>query len=382
MPSQNKPRQAKTKAKTKAEPKTRAKAASKTKAKAKAKAAPRRLGRGLASLMADTRAEPQMPPETAPQADSVEQPSAKQAPAGRYVPTPPIPITPATPTIAREPDPQASHEPLEVQLGKIRPNPYQPRTEFNEAELAELAQSIRQQGILQPLLVAPEDAGTAQGPYILVAGERRLRAAGLAGLDTVPCVIRSATPEQLLEWALIENIQRKNLNPIERAIAYRQYMDRFASTQQELAEKLGLPRSTVANLLRLLDLTAETQGFISQGGLTFGHAKVLAALADMPARQTALARKVVETGMSVRHLEQLVASSVDKPVTAVERPDQARSARDQYLTDVQRQLSHALGAKVAIRPGRGKHTGRIVVSYHGLDDFDRITEALGVKLES
>jgi ParB family chromosome partitioning protein len=265
-------------------------------------------------------------------------------------------------------------QPREIPLDDIAPNPFQPRRQFNPDELAELTESIVRQGVVQPLIVAKGQEG-AERPYVMIAGERRLRAARQAGLTTVPCVIRQATGQQMLEWALIENIQRADLNPLERAQAYRDYMDRFNLTQSEAAERLGQPRATVANYLRVLDLGDETQRMLIEGALTFGHAKLLAGLAD-PARQLRLSRKVVKGCLSVRQLESLIAEGAS-PEAAPRVP----RAKAPYIADLEQRLTQAVGSRVTIHPGRAKHSGRIVIEYYSLDDFDRIAGALGLRTE-
>jgi ParB family chromosome partitioning protein len=264
--------------------------------------------------------------------------------------------------------------PLEVSVDDISPNPMQPRREFNEDELKDLAASIREQGILQPLVLAPSDGlASPDHPYVLVAGERRLRAARMAGLKNVPCVIRQATRQQMLEWALIENIQRADLNPVEKAQAYREYMDRFGLTQVDAAQQLGQPRATVANFLRILDLCDELRQMLRDGSLSFGHAKVLAGVTDQE-RQLSLARKVTASSLSVRQLETMVA----EPPAAAGETAPERKLKPAYLRDLEERLTGCVGTKVSIMPGRAKHTGRIVVEFYNLDDFDRITGGLGL----
>jgi ParB family chromosome partitioning protein len=266
--------------------------------------------------------------------------------------------------------------PTEVSLDSIAPNPYQPRREFRPEELADLTQSILQQGIIQPLIVCSAD-GMSDKPYVLIAGERRLRAARQAGLKSVPCVVKSASKQQMLEWAIIENIQRADLNPVERAQAYREYMDRFNLTQADAAEKLGQPRTTVANYLRVLDLCDDVQKMLMDGTLTFGHAKVLAAAAGDVNRQVQLARKVVDGGLSVRQLEELM----NGKATAVAATPAQPKIKPAHIRDLEERLTQASGTKVVIQPGRAKNTGRVVIEYYSLDDFDRIAVGLGAKLE-
>lgn len=264
----------------------------------------------------------------------------------------------------------------QIPVERIAPSPYQPRQRFAEEELQQLADSIRRQGILQPLIVTESHAADAEHPFVIVAGERRLRAARLADLAVVPCIVRQATPQQMLEWALIENLQRTDLNPVERAEAYRQYMDRFSLTQAQVGERLDEPRTTIANHLRLLDLDSSVQEMIACGQLSLGHAKVLAGLAGQPQRQLDLGKRVLAEGMSVRQLEQAVAEP-DKPKAAPEKG--TARAKPAYIRDLEDRLAEAVGTRVTVIAGRRKNTGRIVLEYYSLDDFDRIAGRLGLK---
>jgi len=290
---------------------------------------------------------------------------------------PPQPVA-AAPTSAAEA--AATGKPLEIAVDQIAPNPYQPRREFDPEQLAELTDSIATQGVLQPLIVVPAGEEEESYDYILIAGERRLRAARLADLMTVPCVVREASRQEMFEWALIENIQRSDLNAVERAEAYRDYMNRFDLTQVDAAERLGQARATVANYLRILDLHESVQKMLLGGELTFGHAKVLAALAGDVTRQTALARRAVKKSLSVRQLEGLIAAAQ----TARPEPSAAtaRTAKPAYIVDLEEQLTHAVGTRVTIKPARAKNTGRLMIDYYNLEDFERITTALGLNVES
>jgi len=309
-----------------------------------------RLGRGLSSLISSS-----LPPGDG---------------GGQYQPVPgQAAAAPGAPA------PSGSHR--QIPISQIAPNPYQPRQRFDPTDLAELADSIRQQGLIQPLVVAP-DSGSGQRPYLLVAGERRLRAAEQAGLSAVPCMVRNVSQQEMLEWALVENIQRKDLNPIERAEAYRSYIDRFGLTQAQAAERLGQPRATVANYLRLLDLCDEARDLLMEGRLSFGHGKVLACLSGRPDRQGKLARKAAEAGWSVRELEEAVEGARNPAGVKTTSPERVRPA---YLVDLEGRLSEAVGTRVRIQPGRSKHAGRIVVEYYSLEDFERISQALGLKGE-
>ena len=315
-----------------------------------------RLGRGLSSLIVNT-APPAETVEAAPQAD----PQGT----GAYV------------SHAHDETAAEARTPVEIPVDKIAPNPYQPRKKIDPDELAHLAESIRQQGILQPLLVAPNTTGD---DYILIAGQRRLAAAKEAGLENVPVMIREASDEQILEWAIIENIQRADLNPVERATAYRDSIDRFKLTQAQLAQRLGTSRESISNYLRILDLCDDVQGLLLADKLSFGHARALAGLSGKPAKQLAMARKVVDKQLSVRQLEALVAAaqSLD-PAAAAPR---ARAAKSAYIVDLEQQLTQQLASRVTISPAKKANSGKLTIDYHSLDDFDRIVEALGVSISS
>lgn len=272
--------------------------------------------------------------------------------------------------------------PLEVSIDSIGPNPYQPRREFRAEELSELAASIAQQGILQPLLVSRASDPTGAQAYVLVAGERRLRAARLAGLRAVPCIVRQATDRQMIEWSLIENIQRSDLNAVERAQAYRNYMDLFSLTQAEVAERTGEARATIANYLRILDLCDAVQRALLAGELTFGHTRALAGLAGQEQLQKSLAQRIVEQGLSVRQAESLVAIAQAPPAAGAAATPRPSRAKPPYITDLESRLTQSVGTRVTIAPGRAKNTGRIVVEYYSLDDFDRIAAGLGLQAEA
>ncbi|MCD4823042.1 MAG: ParB/RepB/Spo0J family partition protein [Phycisphaerae bacterium] len=311
----------------------------------------RRLGRGLSSLISEV---PDVAPDDAPaQATGTYEPAAGQ-------------------------DVAQAGQPREVSVEQITSNPYQPRRDFDQAALAELTQSIRQDGILQPLVItdSKDHAGTSDKPYALIAGERRLRAAKLAGLQAVPCVVRQATERQMAEWAVIENIQRSDLNPIERAQAYRDYIGRYKLTQAQAAERMGQARATLANYLRLNDLCEEAQSLVASGQVSFGHAKVLAGLPGEAEKQTHLARRVVAEGISVRKLERLAAAEPKTAKPAEPKPPKAD--KPAYVRDIEQQLTEAVGTRVTILPGRAKNSGKIVVEYYSLDDFDKIANALGL----
>jgi ParB family chromosome partitioning protein len=262
----------------------------------------------------------------------------------------------------------------DVDIHLIDPNPHQPRAAMDPTALRELAASIRSSGILQPVILRPVDGGR----YQLVAGHRRTEAAKLVGLERIPALLRKdSTEEQQAEWALIENIQRQDLNPIERAKAYRSYVDQFQLTHTQAAEKLGEDRATISNFLRLLDLNPGVQDLVARSLLSAGHAKVLAGVSD-PARQDSLANQTVADGLSVRKLEELVAAplpAVELVATTMVAPHQRTlTAKSPHVVELEQDLSRKIGTKLRIFPSKKKNTGKIVIQYYSLDEFDRIVE--------
>jgi len=274
-------------------------------------------------------------------------------------------------------------KPLEISVDAIAPNPHQPRRTFEPEALAELTASVRQQGVLQPVLVVREQGSNGDGDgearYTLIAGERRLRAAREAGLETIPCILREASDQQMVEWSLIENIQRSDLNAIERARAYRHYMDSFNLSAAEVAQRTGESRPNVANYLRVLDLCDDVQAMLVDGKISFGHARALAGLAGQAELQTKLARRIVDGGLSVRQVEQITAAARDAQSPASGKSRKASPAKPPYVLDLEGQLTRSVGTRVLINPGRTKNTGRVVVDYYSLDDFDRIASMLGLE---
>jgi ParB family transcriptional regulator, chromosome partitioning protein len=250
---------------------------------------------------------------------------------------------------------------IEIPVGEIHPNPRQPRMMFRDEELEELADSIRAQGVLQPVVVRPR----GQGGFELLVGERRLRASKLAGATRVPAIVREVDDRQALEQAVVENVQRADLDALEEALAYRNLIDLFELTQEETARRVGKSRVHVTNLLRLLDLPEEIKAFISEGKLQAGHARALLQIRDRE-KQIATARRAAERGMTVRQIEE-VARSQDVAKPAKETPK--RRFPDQEET-----LSDHLGTDVRIEAGRGR--GRIVISFGSRDDLHRIVEVL------
>lgn len=257
----------------------------------------------------------------------------------------------------------------EISLDQIVPNPRQPRAQFPESGLQELAQSIRTQGVIQPIIVRSD--GNAR--YELVAGERRWRAARLAGLETIPAIVRELGGGQSLEVALIENLQREDLTPLERARAYQGYLSTFEVSAEALAARLGESRSNVSNYLRLLRLPEQIQALIEGGKLGMGQARAIAAIED-PQRQLAIATLAVRRNLSVRQVEALAKRPEESARPA---PSATKVAVDRHLDDVATALSRALGLPVRILAGRRKNSGRVVIAYNSLEDFDRIAERIG-----
>lgn len=250
-------------------------------------------------------------------------------------------------------------------IEKISPNPNQPRREFAAEALADLAASIRQKGVIQPLIVRPVE-GTDS--YEIVAGERRWRASQMAQLHELPVVIRDFDDTEVLEVAIIENIQRADLNPIEEAMGFRQLMDRFGHTQEKLAEALSKSRSHIANLLRLLNLPDDVQKLLREGQLSAGHARALITSQDA----SSLARQVVERGLSVRDTEKLVKGSDAPP-----RAKTSRSAeKDADTRALESDLSANLGMQVQIEHLAGGESGVLSIRYNTLEDLDNLCRAL------
>jgi len=262
------------------------------------------------------------------------------------------------------PDPAAGEQVEQIPVERIRPNPYQPRRQFDPDALAELVESVRQHGIVQPLLVRPEGDG-----YRLVAGERRWRAAQAAGLATVPAVVREFSDVEMMEIALVENLQREDLNPIEEAQGYRTLSEELGLTQEQISQRVGKSRSHIANLMRLLSLPDDLRRLVAEGKLSTGHAKVLLGVGSA-AEMRRLAAQVLAEGLTVRQLEDRIA----------QRP--ARSRRSRRVTgpsapeveDLVNRLQRALNTRVAIR-GRGAR-GQIVIEYYSWDDLERILARL------
>ena len=262
-----------------------------------------------------------------------------------------------------------------VQVARIVANPLQPRREFTEGQLAELESSIRENGLLQPLVVRPAPPGASNGAeYELVAGERRWRAVRRLGWTEVPVVVREMDDRTLLLLAIVENVQRADLSPLEEADGYRRLIDEFGYTQQEVAESVGRERSTVANLLRLLHLPASVQRLVSAGTLTMGHARAILGLND-ERKMGELARRAVEEGLSVRAVEEEVRRKRNpSPAASRARAPEANPG-DPHLRHLESELQRLLGTQVRIQVGRGR-SGRIEIPFFNGDDFERVIDLL------
>lgn len=308
-----------------------------------------RLGRGLGGLIAAAK-----PAAPAPAASSATNSSAAQ--------------------------PAASGGFLEVAVAAITPSPYQARKEIAPEHLQELAESIRAEGLLQPVVVRK----IADGKYQLIAGERRWRAFQLLKIKTIPARLVAAGDASSAALGLIENLQREGLNPLEEAYGYASLIRDFDLTQEAAAERVGKPRASVANSLRLLSLDGELQGYLAKGILSVGHAKVLLGVEE-PAQRALLARRAIEDGLSVRATEALVAAKKNLATTPV--PGAAAGtagakklnpADSAAIASIQKRLTSHLGARVAVQHAGKK--GRIVIPYAGNDDLQRILEKLGIEL--
>lgn len=281
------------------------------------------------------------------------------------------------PVTEAKPAPAPATTPTRIPLASIQRAAWQPRKEFDEASLAELAESITTHGILQPLLVRGIEGG-----YELLAGERRLRAARLAGLKDVPVTIVTATDEQALEMALVENLQREDLNPIEEAEGYRSLTERFRLTQEDIAKRVGKGRASVANALRLLKLPETIRRMLSDGSLTTGHAKALLGL-DIEAEQILLAQRVVKDQLSVRQTEQLVEHIKRGPrKPRAQRFDVPR----EHVAYLSEKLHQRFGSAVRVHPSRTfangkKAKGSIEIDFYSSDDLDRILSIIGLELD-
>ncbi|MBN2315146.1 MAG: ParB/RepB/Spo0J family partition protein [Sedimentisphaerales bacterium] len=269
------------------------------------------------------------------------------------------------------PDKELDDSLKQLPIDSISPNPYQARTVWNEQELEELTESIKANGIIQPIVVRPAGRG-----YQLIAGERRFRAAKRASLTSLPALVRQASDEQLHEWSLVENIHRVDLNPIERAKAYRDYLSTFSLTQAEAAERLGEGRSVIANYLRLLDLPQEIKQMLAENQLSMGHARAILALPTDDLRRK-LANRAMAGRLSVREVERLVR----RYLAGTSQTTVAPRTKSPHILDLEKKLAGQLGTKVSIDTRKNGQRGRIVIEFYSLDEFDGMMERLGLVCE-
>ena len=257
----------------------------------------------------------------------------------------------------------------EVEISKIKVNPYQARTVFDEQELTNLANSIRVNGVIQPIILRQTNLG-----YEIIAGERRFRASQMAELDKIPALVRKANDEQMHELSLIENIHRVNLNPIERAKAYREYVNSFSLTQVQASERLGEDRSVIANYLRILDLPEEIKQMLVNGQLSMGHARAILALPTDDLRRK-LANRAMAGRLSVREVEKLVR----RYLTNTGQEKNNYKSKPTHILDMEKKLSSQLSTKVNIETKKNGQKGKIVIEFYSLDEFDGILERLGLE---
>ena len=298
----------------------------------------RALGRGLSALLPTPAARPAVPGGFRPAPGTMPPPAVERAPRSYF----------------------------QAPVEEVHPSPDQPRKRFADAELDELATSIRAHGVIQPLIVRARP----EGGYWLIAGERRWRASQRAGLSQVPVVVQSVSPKESFERELVENLQRSDLNPMEEAEAYARLVNEHGYTQEQVAERVGKDRSTVANSMRLLKLPPAVRQKVEDGALSMGHARALLAL-EKPADIEVVARAVVQKGLSVRATEALVRQRLTgEPARPVAAPPQKSAS----VRDVENRLTKSLGAQVALTEDKNGKGGRIEIRYADLDDMDRLLE--------
>jgi ParB family chromosome partitioning protein len=261
---------------------------------------------------------------------------------------------------------------MDISIDEISPNPWQPRRDFDEESLNALASSIRENGLIQPVVVRKKKDGT----YELAAGERRWRAAKMAGLTVIPAISKEYDDRSMAEMALVENLQRKDLNPVDEGMAYRKLMDEYGLTQEGISQKVGKSRPYVANMVRLLDLPEEVKDFLSKGQLTAGQARPLLGL-ESDAEKVQLARRIVKEGLSARKVEDIIREGRE-PKKKEDPPAAA------FMKAVEEKLGLSVGSKVRIRIGKGKnaHKGTISISFSNDEEFQRIADILNQNHES
>ncbi len=262
------------------------------------------------------------------------------------------------------PEQKKSNEVLELDVNIISPNDYQPRKTFNDKALTDLISSIKEKGVIQPVIVRR----ISDKSYQLIAGERRWRASKAAGLKKIPVIIKDVAPVEALELALIENIQREDLNPLETAEAFQRLIQDFSLTHDDMSKKVGKDRATITNYLRILKLPKDVKRWIAEGSLSIGHAKALLQIDD-PLAQTAAAKKIIKNGMSVREAEAM------SKKTSTTRP-KPKAAKDPQIASLEDKMIKSLGTKVKLTYKPSKKSGKIEIEYYSLDELDRLLEIL------
>ena len=265
----------------------------------------------------------------------------------------------------------------EIPLEKLVPNPQQPRKDFSEEKLAEMANTIKTYGVIQPVLVHKD-----KERYILVAGERRYKAAQMAGLKTIPAIVKEYSPKELLEIALVENLQREDLNPIEEATAYKRLLEEFNFSQEELARKIGRSRSSIANTMRLLTLDEEIKNYLSDGKLTPGQVRPLLSISN-PEQRRFLAMKILDNKLTARQVENMV-KNMKREAKGEEMTDKENSEENEmkllFMKEIEEKIRKTYGTKVKIK--RDKKEGRIELYFYSDEDLERLTEILLKEPES
>lgn len=272
-------------------------------------------------------------------------------------------------------EPTADETVQDIKLSLIHPNPYQPRRTFEQSALKELAASIEKSGVFQPVILRQSDPQIER--YELIAGERRFRASKLAKQKTIPAIVRNMSDEQMMEVAVLENLQREDLTPLEEAQAYQMLMDKLALTQAQVATRLGKSRPYIANYLRLLGLPPVIKEYLNDGKLSMGQARTMLGLKDKT-KLVSLAKRAVENNLTVRQLEEIVT----KMNGTEKKKEQRRSKRKPvYIRAAESQLQSKFGTKVSVAQSRKKGTGKIEIPYTSNEDFTRILEVLDIKLD-
>lgn len=369
-----------------------------------------RLGRGLSSLLGNPVALAPVPIDTPTPENTqsrVSIPGNQQATdaaskgvSKSALSATPMPVKPNQIQAARPVARPAAEQDLEIAvetsieggllwlpIDHLEPNPFQPRRTFDESSLQQLADSIKKDGIMQPILIRPckmagakggsdaSEPGKGSDRYQIIAGERRWRAAKLAGLTQVPTLPHELEDEQLAEWAVIENLHREDLDPIDRAQAFYKLIDHFKLTHEQVAERVGVDRVTITNTLRLLELHQDVQELIRLGKLTAGHGRAILSLGDRQA-QIDLARRAMAGGWSVRMVESIVRRTSADSSSSV-----SSKAKTAHLTDLSRQIASQLQTKVHVRAGRKKGSGSMTIEFFSLEQFDQLLAKLGVRIE-